>query len=72
MYICICNAITEKMLDENHFLLAKIGSKCGKCIQSGRITDGNRVTYLASGTDIANNCYDSDARRDFKNGITRI
>jgi len=65
MYICICNAITEKMLDENHFLLHKIGSKCGKCLQGGIIRDGNRVTYLASETNIANNCYDSDARKDF-------
>lgn len=62
MYICICNAITEKMLDENHFLLVKVGSKCGKCLEGGTFNDGNRVTYLASETKIANNCYDSDAR----------
>lgn len=65
MYLCICNAITQKMLDENHFLLEKIGSKCGKCLE-GKINDGNRVTYLASGTKTATNCYVSDVRKDFE------
>lgn len=59
MYLCICNAITQKMLDNNHFLLEKIGSKCGKCIESGGINDGNRVTYLTIETKTATNCYDS-------------
>lgn len=48
MYVCVCNAITEKMLDDNHFLLEKVGSKCGKCLESGRIKDGGRVTYLVN------------------------
>lgn len=61
MYLCICNAITQKMLDNNHFLLEKIGSKCGKCLE-GNINDGNRVTYLANGSEIAKNCYGSNAK----------
>jgi len=48
MYLCICNAITEKMLEENSFLLHKIGSTCGKCIEGGRVGDNQRVTYLMS------------------------
>jgi len=62
MYICICNAITEKMLDDNHFLIAKIGNRCGKCLQEHKISDGNRVTYLVKGSETANNCYDSDTK----------
>ena len=33
MYICVCNAITDKMLEENPELMNKIGSNCGKCLQ---------------------------------------
>lgn len=62
MYVCVCSAITEKMLDENHFLLPKIGAQCGKCLQGNRISDGNRVTYLANESETANNCYDSAAK----------
>jgi hypothetical protein len=32
MYICICNAITEKMLKEDPTLIDKVGSKCGTCL----------------------------------------
>lgn len=32
MYICICNAISEKMLRENPSLANVVGSKCGKCL----------------------------------------
>lgn len=46
MYVCICNAITEKMLAENHFLLEKVGSKCGKCLEGGTVKDNAQVTYL--------------------------
>jgi len=52
MYLCVCNAITEKMLDENHFLLEKIGSKCGKCLVEGKVSDGKRVTYLKSNSQL--------------------
>ena len=45
MYVCICNAITEKQLQENSFLLALVGSKCGKCLED-RIEDKERMTYL--------------------------
>lgn len=45
MYVCICNAITEKQLQENSFLLALVGSKCGKCLEN-RVEDKERMTYL--------------------------
>lgn len=51
MYVCICNAITEKMLEENSFLLAKIGSQCGKCIENGKVYDGAGMTYYKNTTD---------------------
>ena len=52
MYVCVCNAITEKMLEENHFLIAKIGYKCGKCLVDGVVDDGNQVKYLKSNSDL--------------------
>jgi len=61
MYLCICNAITEKMLDDNHFLLEKIGSQCGKCLEGGHVRDGHRVTYL-KGTDETNRSPSSKLR----------
>ena len=51
MYVCICNAITEKMLEENSFLLAKVGSQCGKCLENGLVSDGSGVTYLKTMND---------------------
>ena len=48
MYICICNAITEKQLQENSFLLEVIGNKCGKCIEEEEIDDKERMTYLTT------------------------
>lgn len=63
MYICICNAITQKMLKENAFLYHKIGSVCGKCLESGHVFDGERMTQLSntpSESKTAINCYDSD------------
>lgn len=51
MYICVCNAITEKMLEENSFLMAKVGSKCGKCLEGGRVSDGAGVTYIKNKED---------------------
>jgi len=51
MYICICNAITQKMLAENSFLLAKVGSKCGKCLEDLSVSDGERMLYLKSTLD---------------------
>ena len=32
MYICICNAITDKMLKEDARYITKCGTQCGKCI----------------------------------------
>ena len=32
MYICICNAITDKMLKEDARYITKCGTNCGKCI----------------------------------------
>jgi hypothetical protein len=52
MYVCVCCAITEKMLDDNHSLLSKIGSKCGKCLVDGKVSDGNGVTYLKSSNEL--------------------
>ena len=40
------------MLDDNHFLLEKIGSKCGKCLVEGKISDGKRVTYLKNNNEL--------------------
>ena len=48
MYLCICNRITESMLAENSFLIDVIGSKCGKCLESGSIDDGERVSYITN------------------------
>jgi len=48
MYVCICNAITQKMLAENSFLMAKVGNKCGKCTESGYVFDGERMTHLGN------------------------
>ena len=62
MYVCICNAITQKMLAENSFLMAKVGSKCGKCIENN-VFDGERMTHFVntpSEAKTATNCYDSD------------
>ena len=46
MYLCICSGITETMLEKNSFLLAKIGSQCGKCLEGGKLSDSKKVTYL--------------------------
>ncbi len=48
MYICVCNAITEKQLQENSFLLEVLGNKCGKCIEEEKIDDKERMTYLTT------------------------
>lgn len=45
MYVCICNAITEKMLDDEPFLINKVGTKCGKCLDNSSII-GHNITYL--------------------------
>jgi len=63
MYVCICNAITEKMLQQNSFLMVKIGNKCGKCLESGQVFDGERMTQLSgapSESKTGRNSYDSD------------
>lgn len=62
MYVCICNAITQKMLAENSFLMTKVGSKCGKCVEID-VFDGQRMTHIVqtpSEAKTATNCYDSD------------
>ena len=46
MYLCICTGITETMLEKNSFLLAKIGSQCGKCLEEGKLSDSKKITYL--------------------------
>jgi len=45
MYLCVCNKITEKMLEENSSLAHKIGSKCGICIKDQKIIT-EQITYL--------------------------
>ncbi len=53
MYVCVCCAITEKMLDDNHSLLSKIGSKCGKCLVDGKVSDPVKgATLIGSGADV--------------------
>ena len=32
MYVCICNAITEKDIEEDPRLKELVGSVCGKCL----------------------------------------
>lgn len=32
MYVCICNAITDKMLKEDSRYILMCGTQCGKCI----------------------------------------
>ena len=62
MYVCICNAITQKMLAENSFLMAKVGSKCGKCVEVD-VFDGQRMTHIVqtpSEAKTGKNSYDSD------------
>jgi hypothetical protein len=54
MYVCICNAITEKMLQKNCSLISVIGSKCGKCLEGGRVFDNGCVTYLKNDEDRKN------------------
>ena len=38
MILCICNNISEKDLLQEPFLINKIGSRCGKCIESPNST----------------------------------
>lgn len=37
MYVCICNAITEKDLKRNPELKKLLGTKCGKCMSRKKI-----------------------------------
>lgn len=34
MILCICNNISEKDLLQEPFLINKIGSRCGKCLEN--------------------------------------
>jgi len=45
VYVCICNAITEKMLEENDYYYHLLGSKCGKCSEEGSVKV-EKITYL--------------------------
>jgi len=36
MYKCICHAVTDGDVDQYHL----IGTKCGKCLEAGPMTDG--------------------------------
>lgn len=38
MILCICNNISESDLLQEPFLIHKIGSSCGKCIESKNST----------------------------------
>lgn len=33
MYVCICNGITETMLQNNPQLIKECGTNCGKCLE---------------------------------------
>ena len=46
MYVCICNAITEKMLEENDYYYHLVGSKCGKCVEETPKYTCGKITYL--------------------------
>jgi bacterioferritin-associated ferredoxin len=46
MYVCICNAITEKMLQENDYYYHLVGSKCGKCVEDTPQYTCGQITYL--------------------------
>lgn len=46
MYLCLCNGITSKMLENNSFLAHKIGDKCGICIRDNPNVAAAKVTYL--------------------------
>ena len=48
MYVCVCKAITQKMLQNNSFLISEVGTKCGKCLESGLIFDGERMTHMGN------------------------
>jgi len=48
VYVCICNAITEKMLQENDYYYHLVGSKCGKCVEDTPQYTCGQITYLHS------------------------
>lgn len=52
MYLCICNKITEKDLEEQPLLWCIVGNNCGKCISDGgdRFRQGSE-TIVDSGGD---------------------
>ena len=43
MYVCICNAITEKDIKENPELNTLIGTVCGMCINDERRRDNKQT-----------------------------
>ena len=53
MYLCICNEITEKDLEEYPELAELIGTCCGKCISDGADTgfDGASEQSMDSSND---------------------
>ena len=54
MYLCICNNISEKDLLEEPFLVNKIGTGCGKCIEK-RISCG-QIDFLIEPQDRLPDC----------------
>lgn len=57
MYLCICNNISEKDLLEEPFLVNKIGTVCGKCIEkhNARISCG-QIDFLIAPQDRLPDC----------------
>ena len=51
MYICICNAITESMLEETDYYYHLVGSGCGKCVEEPHQYTCGQVTYLTETKD---------------------
>lgn len=52
MYLCICNNISEKDLLKEPFLINKIGTCCGKCIEDSntRVSCG-QIDFLLTPSD---------------------
>ena len=42
MYVCICNAITEKDLTDSPYLKERLGTVCGQCLDENYIENTER------------------------------
>jgi len=52
MYLCICNNISEKDLLKEPFLINKVGSRCGKCIEdSTTVVSCGQIDFLLTPSD---------------------